>query len=1127
MDEFQLGSAFIQLEVRGDIAQDLEKQRQIAEAKQKQIDAVVYGTPTQSRQPPQPGAAAPTPAAAPQLVRDENRLLQERYVLMQKIAGLTTTASKVVNPYSILRSGQSLISTIEQARQSYLAQARLTQDRLAQASQIARPRVMPTPNQPTGEPIPTPSVLTTAPPVQAATAPSRIPPTPSTAIPTPPVQSVAPATPIVPPIVPLPTPVTSAPTPASAPSVVAPPATPLPTSTAATQSIIAAIESTRGNRPPEPPAPPASMVPTSPTRPPALPTAVVPPAMPARLPALPPMVPAQVPTPVPARLPMVPASLPMAVPTPVPAPMPARLPPSSAPTMGNTLSGIQTPLPVSIVEIRAPLPASLLQRPPAANASSPTQPSNRNPQSLPPSGETRAQPQVMKPAVPPSPAAPMPPAINRPPEPIAPAIVEAIAALPKVNLPPPANTSAGENQGKSGGRNVPTVANPNPRAQPTPTIPASLTEMVQPPGGMAMDGMIRAWSDARRAEAKEDIAFAKMETRRLAEAIRAPMRDSTGEIKATRAELARNRAMEIVELQKQLLRQKQMLRTMDTPQVQKATTQREVVQQRLQQTSSLQRIREMETQAKVLQSPVGRNAATAQALEFQQATVYNLQRQIVYQQQLNRLIESPGGRQAIREQARLQEELAAAQRRGNNATIIAEQGRYLGTLTILNSRLEAYQNRLKAISGLGATAFGSGLSAIVGLSRLANPAAYERFQYAFADLGAVIGRELVPYLEKLTAGIRWVADSFVQLDPATRSFIGRAIVIGTVIGGLVMVLPLLAGGLRYATVAMIALRAAMTLLSRNPVLAVTGAVVSLGAAFVAAGKKVAEWVGLTKGGMDEVQNKAKQTATLDQLLQPSLAPADELQDQITRQERIVAETKKRLGEFQIPLPAGEPPKNNLLPGLLPTTPRVVSPFATPEVNPANRVQVYDPSKSSKLIGSPEYDSVVAESRQAEQRLEQLQAKLREMAKKDPTLLNRMTGQPQAMEMYRNQYYSRSATYRAGATFGDGSSYGAAGRDASFMGAEQFLKSIQIDAMKAPITSDQIAERTADNTGRMANDLNEIKGLLRQNLNQSPTGSLRPAPSSPTAPNYLNDPSRPLSERLSRGTMGEPRGTIPE
>ncbi|MCU0750863.1 MAG: hypothetical protein MUF13_15095, partial [Akkermansiaceae bacterium] len=121
--------------------------------------------------------------------------------------------------------------------------------------------------------------------------------------------------------------------------------------------------------------------------------------------------------------------------------------------------------------------------------------------------------------------------------------------------------------------------------------------------------------------------------------------------------------MEIVELQKQLLRQKQMLRAMDTPQGQKATTQREVVQQRLQQTTSLQRVREMETQAKVLQSPVGRNAATAQAMEAQQSTLLNLQRQIVYQQQLNRLIESPGGRQAIREQTRLQQELAVAQRR--------------------------------------------------------------------------------------------------------------------------------------------------------------------------------------------------------------------------------------------------------------------------------------------------------------------------------------------------------------------------------------------------------------------------------------------------------------------------------
>ena len=83
-------------------------------------------------------------------------------------------------------------------------------------------------------------------------------------------------------------------------------------------------------------------------------------------------------------------------------------------------------------------------------------------------------------------------------------------------------------------------------------------------------------------------------------------------------------------------------------------------------------------------------------------------------------------------------------------------------------------------------AFGGGMGAMVGLGGLSNPWSVERFTKATRDLGAVIGRDLLPYLEQATRLVRWAADAWVNLPQPIRSVIAAVGAAGTVVGGVTL-----------------------------------------------------------------------------------------------------------------------------------------------------------------------------------------------------------------------------------------------------------------------------------------------------------------------------------------------------
>src|SRR5262249_51773729 len=128
----------------------------------------------------------------------------------------------------------------------------------------------------------------------------------------------------------------------------------------------------------------------------------------------------------------------------------------------------------------------------------------------------------------------------------------------------------------------------------------------------------------------------------------------------------------------------------------------------------------------------------------------------------------------------------ATQQRGGGLSQILDSAGYAASLSG-NSALERIGGPLlkggAAVSGvLGSIAGGvSGVQSAVGtfkqlgdsiasFTRLAQPFVAERWDRAWEDLYAVIGRKTAPVLDGLTAGVRALGDAFASVLPDLSSF---------------------------------------------------------------------------------------------------------------------------------------------------------------------------------------------------------------------------------------------------------------------------------------------------------------------------------------------------------------------
>jgi hypothetical protein len=160
-----------------------------------------------------------------------------------------------------------------------------------------------------------------------------------------------------------------------------------------------------------------------------------------------------------------------------------------------------------------------------------------------------------------------------------------------------------------------------------------------------------------------------------------------------------------------------------------------------------------------------------------------LAEQIAHLQKIERFQRSRTGIEQVQRQIALSKQLAAAQRQVDYSRTVAEQGAMSAAAMDVQRRMEGIQKAMLPIEGIAARAFGAGSSSILGFVRLANPFAFDRFTRTLADLGAVIGQGLAPHLDYVTRQVRYLADTFLALDPAVKKNIASFMFWGTAVAG--------------------------------------------------------------------------------------------------------------------------------------------------------------------------------------------------------------------------------------------------------------------------------------------------------------------------------------------------------
>jgi hypothetical protein len=489
--------------------------------------------------------------------------------------------------------------------------------------------------------------------------------------------------------------------------------------------------------------------------------------------------------------------------------------------------------------------------------------------------------------------------------------------------------------------------------------------------------------------------------------------------------------------------------------------------------------------------------------------------EIVALQERERLLRSPAGKQAVADQLKLQRELAQVQRSAGRAQILADLGPFSGRLKIAQNGLKEFEGRLKSIQGLAGTAFAAGTGAIVGLSSLASPVMAERFTYALKDLGAVVGRTLLPTFELMIEKVRGVADWFVQLDPAVQRNVGRMIAFGTAAAGSALVLTKLVGGLRM-----------VISLGRIVMLHPIAAAATVAAAAVAG---LVEWVGRLATGESVigglVRGFGRLTGAIDDAKDAAAAkaampPLDRMRAERDRQLNT-AKGEEIQAEFYRRKIAENPPNAELFKQLLAATEPRIAKAKAAGAELSRRVaaeerqeRAADPVTQARAAGELSYlrdltrrdpDLAVEQllKRPDEQRAaadvapDKLADAIKEavgktfVPKSELDRLRQMypapanpdgtgaAGRPRPDPIREADVNRKSSlSYKAGATFGAGSSYGAAGRPAEYAGAEQFVKQLQLDFYRGGITAEMlVAQKTADNTQRMADSLAKIEQFL--------------------------------------------------
>lgn len=171
-------------------------------------------------------------------------------------------------------------------------------------------------------------------------------------------------------------------------------------------------------------------------------------------------------------------------------------------------------------------------------------------------------------------------------------------------------------------------------------------------------------------------------------------------------------------------------------------------------------------------------------------------------------------------------------------------------IQVLTQKVAALGQAAKATGNHFARLSAIGAASLIGAAAVYSPVAMIQFGFAARDLAGIIGRELVPFLERLTAIVRNIADRFASLPPEVRKIIATLAVVGVVGAGVVGVVFKIVGAVAGLITIIGALNAALALLNieSGGILIAIGVLVTGTAALATALAGLGTYIGTTREG---------------------------------------------------------------------------------------------------------------------------------------------------------------------------------------------------------------------------------------------------------------------------------------
>lgn len=187
--------------------------------------------------------------------------------------------------------------------------------------------------------------------------------------------------------------------------------------------------------------------------------------------------------------------------------------------------------------------------------------------------------------------------------------------------------------------------------------------------------------------------------------------------------------------------------------------------------------------------PEHRRMVTNEAsLELQNNT-RNLRDQVDAARTKDRLMSSPQGKAALREEVQLQRQLGTFNRAQQFRQLSAEVGPFSAYLMDANMRLDSFRQSLEGIGSIGGRIFTIGSAGILSMVQAADPITFQTFKRSIEDLAAAIGTAFIPVVQDAAAWIQRATARVDSMDDATKQNIARWAAYGVAIAGATIVLP--------------------------------------------------------------------------------------------------------------------------------------------------------------------------------------------------------------------------------------------------------------------------------------------------------------------------------------------------